>query len=67
MDLLGELHRFHQEGFLAEVEHVKAHRTKKDMQRMFVTSLKPLVFLLCVFCVPIAIPAISFVSCCLWC
>ena len=29
-----ELHRFHQEGILVEVEHVKAHRTKKGMQQM---------------------------------
>ena len=29
-----ELHRLHQEGILVEVEHVKAHRTKKEMQQM---------------------------------
>ena len=29
-----ELHRYHQEGILLEVEHVKAHRTKKEMQQM---------------------------------
>ena len=34
MDLWEELHRFHQEGTLAVVEHAKAHPTKKDMQQM---------------------------------
>ena len=29
-----ELHRVHQEGILVEVEHVSAHRTKKEMQQM---------------------------------
>ena len=29
-----ELHRFHQEGTLVEVEHVKAHRTEKERQQM---------------------------------
>ena len=29
-----ELHRVHQEGVLVEVEHVKAHRSKKEMQHM---------------------------------
>ena len=29
-----ELHRFHQEGTLDEVEHVRGHRTKKEMQVM---------------------------------
>ena len=29
-----ELYRFHQEGILVEVEHVKAHCTKKEMQQM---------------------------------
>ena len=29
-----ELHRVHQEGILVEVDHVKADRTKKDMQQM---------------------------------
>ena len=32
--IFGEVHRFHQEGILVEVEHVKAHRTKKEMQLM---------------------------------
>ena len=29
-----ELHRVHQEGLLVEVEHVKRHRSKKEMQQM---------------------------------
>ena len=29
-----ELHRVHLEGTLVEFEHVKAHRTKKEMQQM---------------------------------
>ena len=29
-----EVHRVHQEGILVEVEHVKAHRTKKKKQEM---------------------------------
>ena len=29
-----ELHRVHQEGILVEVEHVKEHRSKKEMQQM---------------------------------
>ena len=29
-----ELRRCHQEGILVEVEHVKAHRTRKEMQQM---------------------------------
>ena len=29
-----ELHRVHQEGILAEVDIVKAHRTKKEIQQM---------------------------------
>ena len=29
-----ELHRIHQEGILVEVEHVKAHRSTKGMQKM---------------------------------
>ena len=29
-----ELHRVHQEGLLVEVEHVKRHRSKKDVQQM---------------------------------
>ena len=29
-----ELHRVHQEDILVEVEHVRAHRSKKEMQNM---------------------------------
>ena len=29
-----ELHRVHREGLLVEVEHVKAHRCKKEMQQV---------------------------------
>ena len=29
-----ELRRFHQDGILVEVDLVKAHRTKKEMQQM---------------------------------
>ena len=29
-----ELHRVHQDGILVEVEHVKAHRSKKEMQQV---------------------------------
>ena len=29
-----EVRRIHQEGFLLDVEHVKAHRTKKEKQEM---------------------------------
>ena len=32
--LIWDLHRTHQEGILVEVEHVKAHRSKKEMQDM---------------------------------
>ena len=32
--LIWELHRAHQEGKLVGVEHVKAHRSKKEMQDM---------------------------------
>ena len=31
-----ELHRVHQEGIPVEVEHVKAHRSKEEMQQMSV-------------------------------
>ena len=32
--LIWEVHKIHQEGILLEVEHVKAHRTKKEKQEM---------------------------------